>query len=202
MSDTPNPWTRIPGPEQDPEAVEESPPVFPPPVHSWPVQGSGAQGPGAPVYPGQPYPSPTQGPAGREPAGYAQAPIYPPPMGSPPAQVPFGQPGRPYGQPGSSHYGQVDPSGSIGPAGWSPPAFRTWNGLSIASFVLGIVWLFWIGSAGGLVCGILALRQIGASRGAQRGSALAVIGIVLSSLWLVIGVFAIIGAVAGVKSGS
>jgi hypothetical protein len=60
--------------------------------------------------------------------------------------------------------------------------------------VLGIVWLFWVGSVAGLILGIVRLNQAKARN--ERGRGLAIAGIVLSSIWLVILVFFIIGATA------
>jgi len=51
------------------------------------------------------------------------------------------------------------------------------NGLAIASMVLGIVWVWWIGSILALVFGFVARKQI-RERG-QRGDGMAIAGIVL-----------------------
>jgi Domain of unknown function (DUF4190) len=59
------------------------------------------------------------------------------------------------------------------------PSAGGWNGLAIAAFVLGLLWIWWIGSALALVFGYRARSQIKASGGAQQGSGLAVAGIVL-----------------------
>jgi hypothetical protein len=53
------------------------------------------------------------------------------------------------------------------------------NGLAIASLVLGIVWLWWIGSVLALVFGYSARAEIRRSRGQQSGEGLAIAGIVL-----------------------
>jgi hypothetical protein len=52
-----------------------------------------------------------------------------------------------------------------------------YNGLAIASMVLGIVWLYGVGSILALVFGYQAKRQI--ARTGQRGTGLATAGIVL-----------------------
>jgi hypothetical protein len=57
------------------------------------------------------------------------------------------------------------------------------NGLAIASMVLGIVWVYSIGSILALVLGYIAKRQINA-RG-QRGGGMATTGIVLG--WVGVG---------------
>lgn len=53
------------------------------------------------------------------------------------------------------------------------------NGMAIASLVLGILWLWWIGSVLALVFGFIAKRQIDDSLGQQTGRGMATAGIVL-----------------------
>lgn len=53
------------------------------------------------------------------------------------------------------------------------------NGLAIASLVLGILWVAWIGSILAVVFGHLALGQIKRSNGAEQGQGLAIAGLVL-----------------------
>jgi len=67
---------------------------------------------------------------------------------------------------------------------------RTTNGLAIASLVLGVLWLVWLGSLLGLILGLVALKQI--KNRNQGGRGIAIAGIVLSVLWLVGFVVAII----------
>ena len=64
----------------------------------------------------------------------------------------------------------------------SPPT----NGLPIASLVLGIVWIYWIGSVLALVFGYIAKSQIDRSSGHQGGRGLAIAGIVLGSIGVVV----------------
>jgi hypothetical protein len=75
------------------------------------------------------------------------------------------------------------------------------NGLAIASMVLGILWLYWIGSILALVFGYSAKRQIDESRGQQAGRGMAIAGIVLG--WVGIGtlVITILVAVSSSSSG-
>ncbi len=68
------------------------------------------------------------------------------------------------------------------------------NGLAVASLVLGIVWIDWIGSVLAVVFGHIARRQIRNSEGAQTGSGMAMAGLVLG--W--IGVAILTAAVAAV----
>jgi hypothetical protein len=57
------------------------------------------------------------------------------------------------------------------------------NGMAIASMVLGIVWIYWIGSILALVFGYIAKRQI-AERN-ESGGGMATTGIVLG--WVGVG---------------
>jgi hypothetical protein len=59
------------------------------------------------------------------------------------------------------------------------------NGMAVASLVLGIVWIMWIGSVLALVFGYIAKGQIEASNGTESGTGLAVAGIVLG--WVGVG---------------
>ncbi len=65
-------------------------------------------------------------------------------------------------------------------ASMSRPSGQTkTNGLAIASLVLGIVWIWWIGSALAVVFGGVAIKQINASNGQQGGKGMAIAGLVL-----------------------
>jgi hypothetical protein len=63
------------------------------------------------------------------------------------------------------------------------------NGFAVASLVLGIVWLYWVGSILALVFGYVARGQIAASRGTQGGGGMAMAGIVLG--WIGVGILVI-----------
>jgi hypothetical protein len=65
------------------------------------------------------------------------------------------------------------------------PMQRSTNGLAIASMVLGIVWIYWIGSILALIFGYIAKGQINRSQGRQTGRGMAIAGIVLG--WVGIG---------------
>ena len=71
------------------------------------------------------------------------------------------------------------------------------NGLAIASMVLGIIWLYWIGSVLALVFGYMAKSQIDRSEGRESGRGMATAGIVLG--WIGVGtlVLVVLLAVAG-----
>jgi Domain of unknown function (DUF4190) len=61
------------------------------------------------------------------------------------------------------------------------------NGLAIASLVLGILWLFFVGSILALIFGYVSKGQIDESHGGQGGRGLAIAGIVLG--WVGVGWF-------------
>lgn len=66
------------------------------------------------------------------------------------------------------------PPGSPGP-GYGPP--QGTNGMAIASMVLGILWIYWIGSILALVFGYIAKNQI--KQRNEAGGGMATAGIVL-----------------------
>lgn len=134
----------------------------------------GPQQPGAE----DPYGAPPPAGWGQEQAPYGGGyPGYQATPGGWPA--PQGQPG-PYGQP----YGGYP---------YAPPQ-RT-NGMAIASMVLGILWLYWIGSILALVFGYTAKKQI-RERG-EAGAGMATAGIVLG--WVGVG-FLALAIVVGIAS--
>jgi hypothetical protein len=102
-----------------------------------------------------------------------------PPPPPPPAWYP---PGQPYGQVPPQPYGQVPPQPGYY---YGPPVRQATNGLAIASMVLGIIWLYWLGSILALIFGFIAKKQIDESRGMQRGRGMAIAGIVLG--WVGVG---------------
>jgi hypothetical protein len=114
-------------------------------------------------------------------AGYAgPRPLYVQPVGTPrytPPDVPY----------------QYAPSMGI-----STSVPQSYNGLAIASMVLGIVWIYWVGSVLALVFGYIALKQIRARN--ESGKGMAIAGIVLG--WVGAGVLLIVIVVAIVASSS
>lgn len=97
------------------------------------------------------------------------APGYPPASY---AQAGYAQPGYP--QPGYSQPGYPQP-------GWGVP--RPTNGMAIASLVLGVLWITWLGSILALIFGYIARGQI-RERG-ESGDGMAIAGIILG--WIGIG---------------
>jgi hypothetical protein len=128
------------------------------------------------------YPPVVNSPYGAPP--YGAAPSGPPPYGaSPYAASPYAA--APY--PEAPHPGYQSPYQPY------PQAARSTNGLAIASMVLGILWIYWLGSLLALVFGYIALRQIKQRNQAGRGMAIA--GTVLGWCGVAFLVLAIIGAV-------
>ena len=97
-------------------------------------------------------------------------------------------PNPPYGPPGS-HPWPSDQAGYGPPpkyASYAPTSAGT-NGMAVASMVLGILWLWWLGSILALVFGYVAKQQIN-ERG-EGGGAMATAGIVLG--WIGVGFMAL-----------
>jgi hypothetical protein len=65
---------------------------------------------------------------------------------------------------------------TTGPPVFVRPARRV-NGLAIASIVVGVLWMWWIGSVAAVIMGHAALRQIARSGGTQTGRAAALAGL-------------------------
>jgi len=83
-------------------------------------------------------------------------------------------PGAPPGQ----SPGPADP---FSQAPIAPYPTRT-SGMAIASMVLGILWLYWVGSVLAIIFGRIALTEIDRSRGTVGGRGMAVTGLVLGTL--------------------
>jgi hypothetical protein len=81
------------------------------------------------------------------------------------------------------------PSASTMPSVPSPLGYQTGpprtNGFAVAALVLGILWLYGVGSILALIFGYVAKSQIDASGGTQQGRGIAVAGIVLG--WVGVG---------------
>ena len=139
---------------------------------------------------------------------------YPPPYGLP--YPPYGTP--PYPPQGFVPYPTAVPYPPYGPPPYPPPQrvggydrrysdprysdpryygapVRAVNGLAIASFVLGLLWFWWIGSILAVVFGHIALREI--RRRGQRGHGIAIAGAVLG--WIGVATLVIV-AMAGMAS--
>jgi uncharacterized membrane protein YidH (DUF202 family) len=80
-------------------------------------------------------------------------------------------------------------------AQYPPPAWYQQagtNGMAIASLVLGILWIYWIGSILALIFGYVARSQI--KRQPQNGSGMALAGVILG--WIGIGLLVVVIVVA------
>jgi hypothetical protein len=162
-------------------------PTISAPVISGPGPAPGSYPPGPGSRPPGSYPPGSYPPVGQAPPGpYPPAPAFP-------GQAPGGgyqsPPGGYQSPPVPEWRPQSPPRGFV-------PVTRT-NGLAIASLVLGILWLFWLGSLVGLVLGLVALKQIKGRN--QGGRGIAIAGVVLSVLGLVGFVIAVI---VGASKGS
>ncbi|MET0903009.1 MAG: DUF4190 domain-containing protein [Acidimicrobiales bacterium] len=110
---------------------------------------------------------------------------------SPPPPEPTGPPGPGWWLASDGRYYPPEPAPGAAPAG-PPPSVTAYtpytpgmaqatstNGLAIASMVLGILWISWVGSILALVFGYVAKGQIERSAGRQSGRGMAIAGIVL-----------------------
>jgi Domain of unknown function (DUF4190) len=153
--------------------------------------------PSDPPPPNQPPPnrSPWESPPPDQPP-FQRPPSYPPTPFQPPYQLPQPPPyqspneQQPYGPPPPYQSPYVPPHqpSPYDPASYQQQPYGTqyWqgqpanagtNGLAIAALVLGIVWVFWIGSALAVIFGHIALGQI--KRTGQRGHGMALAGLIL-----------------------
>jgi uncharacterized protein DUF4190 len=148
-------------------------------------QHGAGQPQGQPSQPFASQPFPSQPQAGQS---YVEPPISGMPYnGPPPVEVqPLHTGTQPYYQPAQYQPGPYQQPYPYQPYG--PP--RPTNGLAVASMVLGILWVYWIGSILALVFGYVARDQI--RRSGQGGDGMAVAGIVLG--WIGVG-FLILGMV-------
>ncbi len=86
----------------------------------------------------------------------------------------------------------VTPPAPVHPPVFVRPASRT-NGFAIASLVLGLVWMWWLGSLAAIACGHVALRQIARSGGSQSGRGLAIAGLALGYIGAVVLAIILVG---------
>jgi len=108
--------------------------------------------------------------------GYVQSP--------PPQQNPYGAPAVP---------GMYAPTPGPYMGGPAYMAVKT-NGFAVASLVLGIVWIYWIGSILAIIFALIARKQIKERH--QKGDGMAIAGLVLGIIWMVLLVIGIIADIA------
>ena len=77
---------------------------------------------------------------------------------------------------------------------------RGMNGMAIASMVLGILWIYWIGSILALIFGYVALKQIRTRN--ENGRGFAITGVVLGWVGAGIGTLVLILVIIAASSGS
>lgn len=147
-----------------PQAYDPQAGQFDPQTGQYRPQAAQPYGP----QPGQAYDPQTGMPLG-PPLGPQSTGAYNAPYGPPPG----------YGPPGYSGY---PPPGY----GAYPPA-RPTNGMAIASLILGILWIYWVGSVLALIFGYIARQQIAERR--ESGDGMALAGIILG--WIGVGVLAL-----------
>lgn len=152
-----------------------------------PACGSPAYPPSAPQNPPDARPPPRL-PA-TPPYGYAAPPYW-----APTTPPPYGLPAQ-----GAPPYAPRPPYPGALPNYWAygPPS-RPTNGLAIASMVVAILWIYWIGSILGVIFGHVALRQI--RRSGEGGRGMAIAGLVIGYVGIVFGVV-VIAAIAATASG-
>jgi hypothetical protein len=155
--------------------------------------------PDQPGYGQAAYPQgPGQTPTPYPPTAYPQAPYGQTGYGQPPyGQAPYGQP--PYGQSG---YGATGYSQPYPGSGFSPyPAAPKTNGLAIASLVCSILgFCCGIGGVLGVIFGFVARGQIKRSGGAQKGSGLALAGIIVGFVFIVLAAIGLVFLLIGSSS--
>ncbi|BCJ46145.1 hypothetical protein GCM10010168_50940 [Actinoplanes ianthinogenes] len=175
--DFPGPPHQVPGPAPAPPPHD---PQAPPPMYSAPPPAA-YPAPGGPAYPppgGPAYPAPG-GPAYPPPGG----PAYPSPYGAyPPATYPGHQPypGQPY--PPTGYPPPIHPAYPM----YGPAPKREINNAAIAALFFAAIGALPLG----VILGFVALSQI-AKRG-ERGRGLAIGALSVASLYLLIGVTAIL----------
>jgi hypothetical protein len=74
------------------------------------------------------------------------------------------------------------------------------NGMAIASMVLGILWIYWIGSILALIFGYVALKQIRVRD--ENGRGFAITGVVLGWVGAGTGILVLILVLIAASSGS
>ncbi|WP_406283479.1 DUF4190 domain-containing protein [Embleya sp. NBC_00896] len=107
---------------------------------------------------------PDYGPYQEQPYGDAQAPYGGQPV--------YGEQPAPYAQQPPYGYGYYQQPGY---GGYMPQPGT--NGLAIAAMILGIVWIYWLGSLLAVIFGHIALSQT--ARTGQQGRGMAIAGVTL-----------------------
>jgi Domain of unknown function (DUF4190) len=104
------------------------------------------------------------------------------PAGSSTQPMPSGYPSGTYGHGRYPAQDQSPPHGYRVPS--DPPGAQKTNGMAIAALILGCAGLFFIPAVLGIIFGFIARTQIARSNGLQKGTALAIAGIIVAFGWL------------------
>jgi Domain of unknown function (DUF4190)/Protein of unknown function (DUF2510) len=75
------------------------------------------------------------------------------------------------------------------------------NGLAIASMVLGIVWIYWIGSILAVIFGHIALGQLSRPDNRQDGRGMAIAGLVLGYAGIILAVLLFVVLIIAAEPG-
>lgn len=156
-----------------------------------------------PGYPGQGQNSePGADPWAKQSAPEVPQPAYQPPYQAPPAgQYPPQYPAQyPQQPPYPQQYPPQYPQQPYAYGNFGAPMARATNGMAIASMVLGIVWIYWIGSVLAIIFGFIARSQIRQRN--ENGGGMATAGIVLGFIGVGIFILLVIVGVASSNSGS
>lgn len=94
------------------------------------------------------------------------------------------------------------PTATPPPYNYPVAMVRSTNGLAVASLVLGILFLFGVGSVLALIFGLVARRQIRRAGGTQAGDGLAVAGITLGAVGICAGLLLSVAVMAAGSSSS
>ena len=89
------------------------------------------------------------------------------------------------------------PAGPYAPEPVQGPARPTVAGLAVASLVLGILWIGWIGSFLAVIFGHVALSQIKRAKGWKTGRGMALAGVVLGWIGMAMLALGLVGALVG-----
>lgn len=76
------------------------------------------------------------------------------------------------------------------------------SGLAVASLILSIIWIYWIGSILAVIFGHIARSQIKKSNGAISGGGLAMAGLIIGYIGIAMLALSILGVMAAVSQSS
>jgi hypothetical protein len=95
----------------------------------------------------------------------------------------------PVPEPPVSHGESVPPD----QAGEAPDVQAATNSFALASLLLGILWVYWVGAILAVIFGHIALHQI--KQRNEKGHGLAVAGLIFGYLWLAFGVVVLVAKI-------